>query len=188
MRSTTDPNQKAQSSPYQERRPPAERAEGPPGDIAPSPHGPARSRERAEGPVPGAQVTTTHIADGARGQLAVPAVLKLLDLAVGPDLDPDDRVHHLLLLDALDDVLVAHVQLDRVARRLDLVRLQLDRLEERGQAVELRRVLGIPGRHGDVVCECGVLVPEAEVLEGRVALEKLLVVLARMHLTIHDSH
>lgn len=161
-----------QSSPYQERRPPAERAEGPPGDIAAGAHGPARSRERVEGPVPGAQAVT-HIADGARGQLAVPPVLELLDLSVRPDVNHDDRVHHFLLLDALDDVLVAHVQLDRVARGLDLVRLQLDRLEERREAVELGRVLGIPGCDRDVVGERGVLVPQAEVLEGRVALKKL---------------
>jgi hypothetical protein len=45
--------------------------------------------------------------------------------------DPDDGVHDLLLLDAPDDVLVAHVQLDGVTRGLDLVRLQLDWLEKR---------------------------------------------------------
>lgn len=90
-------------------------------------------------------------------------------------MDPDDRVHDLLLVDALDDVLVAHVHLDRVAGGLDAVRLQLDRLEQCRQAVELRCELGIAGCDGDVVCECRILVPQAEVLEGRVALEKLVV-------------
>ena len=92
-------------------------------------------------------------------------------------MDPDDRVHDLLLIDALDDVLVAHVHLDGVARGLDAVRLQLDRLEQRRQAVELGSVLGKADRNGDVVCEGRILIPQAEVLEGRVALEKLVVML-----------
>lgn len=88
-------------------------------------------------------------------------------------MDPDDRVHDLLLIDALDNVLVAHVKLDRVARGLDIVRLQLDWLEQCWEAVELRCEFGVAGCHSDVVCECGVLVPQAEVLERRIALEEL---------------
>lgn len=86
-------------------------------------------------------------------------------------MDPDDRVHDLLGIDALYDVLVAHVQLDGVARGLDLVRLQLDRLEHGWEAVELRCVLGVAGCHRDVVRECRILVPQAEMLEGRVTLK-----------------
>lgn len=163
------------SGPYQERRPPAERAEGPPGDVAPGTHSPARRREWVESPVS----RVTHIADSARGQLAIPPVLELLDLAVRADVDPDDRVHDLLLLDALDDVLVAHVQLDGVSRGLDLVRLQLDWLEHRREAIKLCGVLGIAGCDSDVVGECGILIPKAEVLESRVTLEKLSMMLAR---------
>lgn len=93
-------------------------------------------------------------------------------------MDPDDRVHDLLLLDALDDVLVAHVQLDGVACGLDLVRLQLDWFEQRWEAIELCSVLGIAGCHCDVVGECGIFIPKAEVFEGRVALKKLSVMSA----------
>lgn len=94
-------------------------------------------------------------------------------------MDPDDRVHDLLLLDALNYVLVAHVQLDGVACGLDLVRLQLDWFEQRWEAIELCSVLGIAGCHCDVVGECSILIPKAEVLEGRVTLEKLPVMSAR---------
>lgn len=72
------PRSMKRSGPYQERRPPAERAECPPGDVAPGPHSPARSREWVESPVS----RVTHIADSARGQFAIPPVFELLDLAV----------------------------------------------------------------------------------------------------------
>lgn len=74
-------------------------------------------------------------------------------------MDPDDRVHDLLLLDALDDVLVTHFQLDGIARGLDAMRLQLDRFEQGWEAVELSRELRVAGCDGDVVCECRILVP-----------------------------
>lgn len=115
----------------------------------------------------------THVADGAVGQLPVPAVLEPLDLAVGADVDAHDAVDDLLLLDALDDVLVAELELDGVAGGRDAVALQLDGAEQRGQAVELRRVLGVALGDGQRVREGGVLVPEAEVPEGRVASEEL---------------
>lgn len=93
-------------------------------------------------------------------------------------MDPDDRVHDLLLVDALDDILVAHVKLDGVACRLDAVRLQLNRLEESRKAVELSGILGIAGCNSDVVRECRILIPQAEVLESWVALEELWLILA----------
>lgn len=176
---------------YQEGRPPTECAKAPPGNVAPRPDGPPRKGKGARNPAAGAAAAAaatpsttidrggivtgrgTHVADGAVGQLPVPAVLELLDLAVGADEDAHDAVDDLLLLDALDDVLVAELELDGVAGGRDAVALQLDGAEQRGQAVELRRVLGVALGDGQRVREGGVLVPEAEVLEGRVASEKL---------------
>lgn len=53
------------------------------------------------------------------------------------------------------------------------MRLQLDGVEQRGQAVELGRVLVVAGGYGDVVGEGGVFGPEAEFGEGGVAFEEL---------------
>lgn len=89
------------------------------------------------------------------------------------DKDAHDRVDGLFLFDALDDVLVAQLELERVAGAGDAVVLDRDGLEERGQAVELRRVLCVACGDGEGVGEgcCGG--PEGEVLEGGVAFKDL---------------
>lgn len=165
--------------PYQERRPPADGTKRPPRNITTRPDHPPHQRKRARDP-PGSTTTTlawgrgiTYIADGPLGQLPVPLVLDAVDLTVGGDVYGHDRVHDLLLLDALDDVLVGHLELDGVARVGHAVVLQLDGLEDCGQAVPLGRVLGVARSHRDGIGEGGRRVPQAEVLEGRVAFEEL---------------
>lgn len=107
--------------------------------------------------------SSTYITNSALRQVPIPAILDATNLAAGlVDKDPHDRRHDLLLLDALDDVLVAHLELDGVARVRHAVVLQLDGLEERGQAVELRRVLRVAGCDCDVVGEGCIGRPERE--------------------------
>lgn len=173
-------------APYPERRPPANFTKQQPAHAAARRHSPPRHRKGTPHHPPrrigvGAAsvgrrrtISITHVANRALGQAPVPAVLDAADLAAGVvDEDLDDRRHDLLLLEPLDDVLVAHVERDGVARVGDAVVLQLDRPEERGQPVELRRVLGVAGRDGDVVGEGRVGAPEAEFREAGVAFEEL---------------
>lgn len=57
----------------------------------------------------------TYIHEAALGQLAVPLVLDLLDLALLVEVDVDDTSNGLLFADALDGVLRLEVHGDGVA-------------------------------------------------------------------------
>ena len=77
---------------------------------------------------------------GALWEATVPPILQFDDLAIVIDVDPHDRVDCLLLLDQLDRVRVLQLELDRVPARRNLVALDLDGVEQGGQAVPLRLV------------------------------------------------
>ena len=114
-----------------------------------------------------------YLADCPLRQLAVPLVLDLFNLSLGVDVDGHDRVDDLLRLDALDDIFVGELQLDGIASRNHLVRLDGDGIEQRWKAIPLGRVLGVSCGYRKWILKGCVLGPEAEVLEGRVPSEKL---------------
>jgi hypothetical protein len=125
----------------------------------------------------------TYLRQSALGQLVVPAVLDLDDLAVGPQVDAHHALHRLLSAQALERVAVGQLQLDWVAGRRDCVRLDDDGVEERGEAVPLGGELVKTRRCGDWVLERGVLSPQGEVLEGWFAVEELAALVDDFRLT-----
>ena len=114
-----------------------------------------------------------HLADGALRQLAVPLVFNLFDLSLGIDVDRHNRIDDFLRLDALDDIFVGELQLDGIASRNHLVRLDGDGIEQRWKAIPLGRVLGVSCGYRKWILKGCVLGPEAEVLECWVSCEEL---------------
>lgn len=121
---------------------------------------------RRRGRIP---VKITYLADRPARQLAVPLVLDLVNLAIASHVDEDGAVDGLVVSEPLDGVLVAQLHLDGVLGRRDFVGQDLDRVEDGGKAVPLRRVLVEAAGDGQGVGEGRVAVPEVEVFQGWVA-------------------
>lgn len=142
---------RADCGPYHEGPPPARSTKGPPD------HAHAEVDSSAGSGKWQAKEPSTHLGNAALGQVIVPAVLNLFNLAVAADIDLDLGVHYLLLLDALDHILIGQFKLDGVAAREDLVTLDLNGAEDGRETVPLRRELVVALGDGDVVCKgCGL--------------------------------
>lgn len=73
-----------------------------------------------------AQLRETHLRNGTLGQLSVPLVLDLCDLAIGAGVDVDNTLDDLLFADTLDYVASLKVHGNWISRAFHLVVETLD--------------------------------------------------------------
>lgn len=135
----------------------------------------------------------TYLAKHPLWQLPIPPVLQpdnlpsislrirhtllLLDAQIAPrpiaHPDLDDARDLRRLLDCLQRISRAHLNLDGILVRHDAVFKKFDGAEQRRETVPLRGKPAVPGGDGQRVGKCCRGGPEREMLQGRVALEEL---------------
>jgi hypothetical protein len=122
---------------------------------------------------PSSPHSQTYIRNGAVGQLSIPLILDLLNLALRIQMDSNQTLDSLLLSNPLDNIPRLEVHQNRVPSVLDAVVQALDLAKRSLQPVPLRGVLVAAFGNGDVVGEGRVVAPERELRQRRPPCEEV---------------